>query len=161
MPDRVPRERAMLAVDDLIRRIFGTYLKGGDRPPMDLTVGQMECLRAIGHMGAPSMSELSRRLHLRPSTVTGLVDALVQRGTVERLQDPGDRRIVRAQLTKEGRKERERLRRRRQKRLMALLTDLSDDELATVHQALETLHAAAQRQSGADGHSCKSGENPS
>lgn len=156
MPERISRERAMLGIDDLIRRIFGVYLKAGARPPMDLTVGQMDCMRAIGRMGSPSMSELSRALHLRPSTVTGLVDALVERGTVERLQDPQDRRIVRVQLTPEGRRERDRLRRKRQKRVLELLAHLSDEELAAVHSALGTLDAAAQRLSAAD-HSHKSG----
>ncbi|HOM82668.1 MAG TPA: MarR family transcriptional regulator [Armatimonadota bacterium] len=138
------RGELMVAIDDLLRGIFGAPSRR--RPvDLDLTLGQLECLRLIGILGTPSMSELSSRLQLSPSTVTGLVDALVHRGKVERLPDPDDRRVVRAQLTDLGRREWEQHRERRRRYLLALLDELHDDDLRKLHEGLTALHAAAMR----------------
>ena len=51
-----------------------------------------------------SMADLSEQLSLSPSGVTRLVDRLVRRGWVERVQPPGNRRTVCAVLTDDGRR---------------------------------------------------------
>ncbi|HHX39310.1 MAG TPA: MarR family transcriptional regulator [Armatimonadetes bacterium] len=138
------RDELMIAIDDLIRSFFGPPLR---RRPVDLelTLGQLECLRLIGILDSPSMSELSTELQLSPSTVTGLVDALVQRGKVERVADPDDRRVVRARLTAKGRREWEQHRERRRRHLLDLLGELRDDDLCKLHEGLGALYAAALR----------------
>jgi len=150
----------MAAIDDLMREVFGRYLRPRHKPhDPELTLGQLHCLRTIGRMGSPSMSELSGELLLQPSTVTGLVDALVERGLVERREDPQDRRVVRVALSTQGRQQKEHHRRAMRDRLMALLGDLEDGELAQIHDALSLLHAAALRraeQQGAEGTDCPS-----
>lgn len=50
------------------------------------------------------MSELSACLMVTGGNVTGLTDQLVQDGSVERLEDPQDRRVWRVRLTPEGRR---------------------------------------------------------
>jgi DNA-binding MarR family transcriptional regulator len=50
------------------------------------------------------MADVSRSLLLSKSGVTRLVDRLVGRGLVERAACPGDRRVVYAGLTEEGRR---------------------------------------------------------
>ena len=142
------RDELMIEIDDFARGVFGPHLRRRHKPvDLDLTLGQLECLRFIAEMGSPSMSELSSELHLRPSTMTGLIDGLVQRGKVERAEDLHDRRVVRVRLTAEGRRERQALCEHRRRRLMALLGDLSDEELNKLHEALAALHAAALRHS--------------
>lgn len=49
------------------------------------------------------MAELSDRLHIEKSTLTGLVDRAEKRGLVHRTPDPCDRRALRVALTPEGR----------------------------------------------------------
>lgn len=49
------------------------------------------------------MAELSDRLHIEKSTLTGLVDRAEKRGLVHRTPDPGDRRALRVALTPVGR----------------------------------------------------------
>jgi len=140
------REQLMAEIDDLAREAFGPHLRRRHKPAdLDLTLGQLECLRLIATLGSPSMSELSAELHLRPSTMTGLIDGLVQRGKVERVEDPHDRRVVRVQLTAVGRRERKAHHEHRRRRLMALLGDLSDADLRKLHEALCAVHAAAER----------------
>ncbi len=52
--------------------------------------------------GAKTMRELTELLAMPPSSLTGLVDGLVERQTIERISDPDDRRIVRVRLTQTG-----------------------------------------------------------
>ncbi len=140
------REELMAGIDDLVRGIFGPHLRRRQRPAdLELTIGQLECLRLIGCLGEPSMSELAAELQLRPSTVTGLIDSLVRRGKVERVEDAKDRRVVRVHLSEQGRQEREAHREHRRRQLMALLGDLPDEDLSKLHEALGVLHAAAER----------------
>ncbi len=51
---------------------------------------------------AKTMRELTEVLAMPPSSLTGLVDGLVERQTIERFSDPDDRRIVRVRLTQTG-----------------------------------------------------------
>ena len=62
--------------------------------------------RAIGvlmHNGAIRLSELSDRLHIAPRSTTEVVDALEERGLVERRADSTDRRATLVDLTERGR----------------------------------------------------------
>lgn len=146
MADLSSREGLMAEIEEFMHSIFGSYMRRGHRPPaahLDLTVGQLECLRTVGRLGSPSMTELSRALHLRPSTVTGLVDALIERGQVKRLEDPADRRVVRVTLTARGARQRQHHMSRGRQRMMDLLADLGDDDLNRLKASLEQLHRAA------------------
>ncbi|MCE5219529.1 MarR family transcriptional regulator [bacterium] len=142
----IEREKTMVEIDDLLRGIFGSYLKMQHQASdLDMTLGQMECLRAINQLGAPSMSELSRHLHLQPSTLTGLVDGLVQRGRVVRREDPSDRRVVRVELTEHGRVVGRHHHEQVKKRLLELLGELEGPDLEALHRGLGLLYEAAQR----------------
>jgi DNA-binding MarR family transcriptional regulator len=49
-----------------------------------------------------TMRELAQTVAMPPSSVTGLVDNLVERQHAERISDPEDRRVVRVRLTESG-----------------------------------------------------------
>lgn len=53
--------------------------------------------------GPVGMAELSDRLHIEKSTLTGLVDRAERRCMVHRTPDPADRRALRVALTEKGR----------------------------------------------------------
>ncbi len=58
---------------------------------------------ALSAQGEPmSMGDLGRALDVPQSTATRIVDLLVKNGSVKRLPDPGDRRVVRVALTDAG-----------------------------------------------------------
>jgi DNA-binding MarR family transcriptional regulator len=69
-----------------------------------VTRAQGHALVAIREMGRPSMAMLASTLGLAPSTVTRLVNPLVQQELVERLPDPDDRRVVGLVLTVAGKR---------------------------------------------------------
>lgn len=148
-----PREQLVERISDLLRGIVRALSRGHVHPPddLDITIGQLHCLKTIRVLQGPSMTDLSASLQLQPSTVTGLVDGLVDQGLVERQEDPEDRRVVRVTLTTEGKRRGSWHGRARRRRLMELLTDIDDGELRRIESALEVLHAAAARRSAEAG----------
>jgi DNA-binding MarR family transcriptional regulator len=68
----------------------------------DLTPQQAVLVRSLLD-GPVGMAELSDRLHVEKSTLTGLVDRAERRGLVDRTSDPADRRALRVALTQTGR----------------------------------------------------------
>src|SRR5690242_6421461 len=67
-----------------------------------LTATQLNVLKLLGEIGELSLSELSRRLAAQNSTVTGIVDRMVQAGLVSREQSAEDRRVWRIRATDKG-----------------------------------------------------------
>jgi DNA-binding MarR family transcriptional regulator len=61
-------------------------------------------LTILEHEPGLSHGELAERLYAHRSTVTGIVDRLVDKGVVTRTTDPEDRRGVRLALTTRGKR---------------------------------------------------------
>lgn len=68
-----------------------------------LTRGEMRVLRALGRQDCCTMSGIADMICLSLSSMTGLVDRLVEKGLVKRDRSPEDRRVVQVVLTDEGR----------------------------------------------------------
>ncbi|MGP4001014.1 MarR family winged helix-turn-helix transcriptional regulator [Streptomyces sp. 8N706] len=72
--------------------------------PLGLTPAQSRLLRAVTHFPEPPrMADLAQRLEVVPRAVTTLVDALEANGSVRRVPDPANRRVVRIEVTEAGR----------------------------------------------------------
>lgn len=69
----------------------------------DITRVQLGVLRMIEHEGAHTLSDLSRKWGLDPSTLVPTIDALERKDYVSRERDPQDRRRVLISLTERGR----------------------------------------------------------
>ena len=82
-------------------RACGTY--------MGVTTSQAGAILAFPLKDGLTMNELSKAVSLEISTMTRMVDQLVEKGLVERQTDAKDRRVVRVGLTEEGRKLHKRL----------------------------------------------------
>jgi DNA-binding MarR family transcriptional regulator len=67
-----------------------------------ITATQLNVLKLLEEIGELSLSELSRRLAAQNSTVTGIVDRMVQAGLVVREQSAEDRRVWRIRMTPRG-----------------------------------------------------------
>jgi len=60
---------------------------------------QPDCLALPEGLNAMSLKDLSHRVGLAHSTVSGIVDRLESRGLVQRLESPSDRRLTRIVVT--------------------------------------------------------------
>ena len=71
-------------------------------PPQDLTLQQMRVLRLAAATPGLSVHALARVLGIAGPTASGLVERLVRKGLLQRVDDPADRRIRRVHLTDEA-----------------------------------------------------------
>ncbi len=69
---------------------------------LDVTVSQFCVLKVLFRHDRCKMKELSAALGVTLGNMTSMVDRLSRYGYVERLSDPGDRRVVRVRLTAKG-----------------------------------------------------------
>ncbi len=72
--------------------------------PYGVTPGQYAVLRCLWDENAQTARKLADRLALDGSTITGLLDRMEQKGLIEKLADPKDRRALQVVLTETGRK---------------------------------------------------------
>jgi DNA-binding MarR family transcriptional regulator len=70
---------------------------------LGITATQLNVIKLLDEIGELSLSELSRRIAAQNSTVTGIVDRMVQSDLVVREQSADDRRVWRIRLTDHGR----------------------------------------------------------
>ena len=67
-----------------------------------ISVSQCHTLETVGEHGTQTMQSLAQHLHLAVSTVTRVVDQLVEKGLVERRTGATDRRVCEVALTPHG-----------------------------------------------------------
>ncbi len=71
-------------------------------PGNPLAVAQLELLSAVTEHPGARPGQLARLLHMRPNTVTTIVNSLTTRGMVSRITADGDRRAVELTATDAG-----------------------------------------------------------
>jgi DNA-binding MarR family transcriptional regulator len=112
---------------------------------IDITMPQAKLLYLLGTSGELHMSEIVARLGVSLSTVSGLVDRVVDHGLVTRREDRADRRQVLVALTPAGSDFVDRFRELNARQMRELLAVLDDADLASVRDALGALERAAIR----------------
>lgn len=110
-----------------------------------ITMPQAKLVYLLAAARELHMSELVARLGVSLSTVSGLVDRLVEQDLAARRDDPEDRRQVVVSITDRGMAFVDRFRELNAGQLRQLLAVLDDAELGAVSQALSILGAAAER----------------
>jgi DNA-binding MarR family transcriptional regulator len=116
-----------------------TRASGGpdDGPPMTST--QRLTLFEVAVRGPMRLSELADRMRITAPTASRAVDALVDHGLVERRPDPDDRRAVRIDLTRPGRREVGERRARAAAALEPIVSTLSAEDRAQLAALLKRL----------------------
>jgi DNA-binding MarR family transcriptional regulator len=132
---------------DCTSALFRSLHSGQDQAwlSVELTMPQLKALMCVTENNGATHGQIARSLGVTLSTITGIVDRLVDHGLVLRREDPEDRRITRVLPTPAGARLVNMLLRYRNEQLTALLSQLSADELATVETAFQYLLAARSR----------------
>jgi DNA-binding MarR family transcriptional regulator len=110
-----------------------------------ISMPQVKLLYLLGAGGELHMSALVHRLGVSLSTISGLVDKVVDQGLASRREDPADRRQVMVGLTPAGHDFIDRFRELNARQMRELLDLLGDDDLARVRDAMAALTVAADR----------------
>ena len=119
------------------RRVWGQML--GE---YGLTPHQFGILMALAQMTAASQQQLSRAVGVDPRNAVPIVDALEERGLLERSPAPGDRRRHAITLTDAGRMMIEQLTHAGDQLENSFLESLTDHERASLHASLSKLYRA-------------------
>lgn len=112
---------------------------------IDITMPQAKLLYLLGAVGDLHMSSLVTHLGVSLSTISGLVDKVVDHGLAHRREDPVDRRQVVVGLTPAGAQFIDRFRELNARQMRDLVSVLGDEELDLVRRALSALGRAATR----------------
>lgn len=107
-----------------------------------LTLPQYRCLQAVAARGATLTTHLARQFQVGVPTMTGRLDALVERGLLQRQPDPASRRQVLVTITPAGQELLERYQVLVEAELRDLLAHLPDKRQARLRDALGDLAAA-------------------
>jgi len=132
--------------DQLVR-----YRKVWDVGPwleLDMSTPQLKALLLISEEKGIRMRDLAHRLGGSFSNATVLVDRLVDRGLVERMAEPQDRRVVLVRATEDGQHLIEQLATSWRTLSAPLLEALTSEDLATIRKALRVLLEATQNREG-------------
>ena len=112
---------------------------------IDVTMPQAKLLYLLGALGDIRMSELVARLGVSLSTVSGLVDRVVDHGLATRREDAKDRRHVVVGLTPAGADFIDHFRELSSRQMRELLSELDDADLALMRDAFGALERALSR----------------
>lgn len=101
-----------------------------------VTGPQIWALRTIEQREGISLGELTRAMYLHPSTLTGIIERLVESGLIRRERSAGDRRVTRVRLRARGRRILARAPEPPRQRIALGLKNLDDKELVALHRAI-------------------------
>jgi DNA-binding MarR family transcriptional regulator len=87
-------------LSDLVEKVLEETISQSDFS--DLTQQQFHYLQVIVRMKNPNLTELAVELGITKPTVTSLVDKLVEKGYVSRVQSDEDRRTMHLHINRKG-----------------------------------------------------------
>ncbi|MEV7288579.1 MarR family transcriptional regulator [Streptomyces sp. NPDC093252] len=128
------------------RRVHRIQKRHLEQSALGITPAQSRLLRTLAHFSAPPrMADLATRLEVVPRAVTSLVDGLEASGKVRRVPDPDNRRVIRIELTDDGRKTLRALRDARRAAAREILAPLTTEQRADFGALLDRLIDGAPR----------------
>jgi DNA-binding MarR family transcriptional regulator len=143
-------EDVIRGYEALMQRLAGVHAP--EFLEVQVTMPQAKLLYLLAAAGDLHMSGLVARLGVSLSTVSGLVDRIVDHGLAHRREDPADRRQVVVGLTAAGTAFIDHFRELGADQMRDLLTLLDDDELDSVRRSTVALARAAARRTAAESH---------
>ncbi|PPS70622.1 MULTISPECIES: MarR family winged helix-turn-helix transcriptional regulator [Streptomyces] len=124
----------------LTRRVHRIQKRHLEHRELGITPAQSRLLRTLAHWGSPPrMADLAERLEVVPRAVTTLVDGLEASGKVRRVPDPVNRRVIRIELTDDGRGALRELRAARRSAAEEILAPLTEEQREALGGLLDTL----------------------
>ena len=107
-----------------------------------ISMAQLHVLNLVESHGDIAMSRLAEMLDVSVSNATGLIDRVEERGFVERMRVPTDRRMVLVRLTPAGRHMLDEIEAVREQTIRRVLDQLDSAQLAGVASAMVDLRNA-------------------
>jgi DNA-binding MarR family transcriptional regulator len=106
---------------------------------MNVTGPQGMLMGTLAHFGEMKVSDLSEKLGLSNSTVSGIIDRLENQGLVERIRSTEDRRVVYVKVTDAFVKNSQERFQKMEKLFETMMNKATPQELDEILQGLDTL----------------------
>lgn len=124
----------------LLKQIM-LLIKNSHKPygEMNLTGPQAMLAGIVAHHGGMKISDLSEKMGLSNSTVSGIVDRLEKQGIVERTRSSEDRRVVQVNVTSEHKTCIKNKFEAMEHRIEEIMNEATDEEIKKIFEGLEIL----------------------
>jgi DNA-binding MarR family transcriptional regulator len=133
--------KVLKQVMDTLKQNMGHQFK-----EMNITGPQGMLMGILAHDGEMKISDLSEKLGLSNSTVSGIVDRLEKQGLVERTRSEEDRRVVYVSVTQEFQKNAKERFNGIQRMFEGLMNTATPEEAERIYEGLNTLKKVMDRQ---------------
>ena len=141
-----PEARIATGIHDMIAgfRCAGTgrLVKAG------VSMTHVHVMWLLQHHGDLPMSRMAELLDVSFSNATGIVDRMEERGLVERVRVPDDRRVVLVRIAAKGIQALEELEAVKQDRLQAIIGHLDAEQVARLATCIDDIRAAVATEFG-------------
>ena len=137
----VDRIKTLKEIMDNIKQIMDNQFRD-----IDLTVSQGILLSILGHEGKMRIGDLSKKMGLSNSTVSGIIDRLEKQGVVERIRSEEDRRVVYVDITGNFKEKAKKHFDEAERQLGQLINRASSQELDLILKGLDTLRKLVAKQ---------------
>src|SRR5215470_6285091 len=131
-----------ISVSRLARRMRAERIAQGLQPELSDT--QLAALAALEKHSAMTPGELAEHEKVQPPSITRVIASLEERGLIERMPHPSDRRQVVLSVTDQGRDVVRKVRELREAWLARRLRDLTAAERAVLKDAVPILEKLSQ-----------------
>jgi DNA-binding MarR family transcriptional regulator len=141
MVSQISRNVAIYDTMQSLRRIFKALQNFSHEvsTKFGITGPQLWVLKTIFQNGSLPLGELSKKMYMHPSTITGVIDRLEKKGYVSRDRDRKDRRVIKVQLTPKGKRLVKRAPNPVQGKMLHGLRGLKKEKLDLIHESVQTL----------------------
>lgn len=138
---KVSKKTAIAEIVQSLRRIFKAIQQYSEEvlKEFGITGPQLWLLKTLREEGGTSVSELSQKMFLHISTVSGIIDRLEAKGYVVRRREEPDRRVVMVYLTNAGKRIVAKAPEPSQGKLLYSLQKLSEREVLEMHEAIQKI----------------------
>jgi DNA-binding MarR family transcriptional regulator len=115
-----------------------------------ISMTHLHILWLLEHHGDLTMGRLADLVDVSLSNASGLIDRMEERGLVERVRVPDDRRVVLVRCSPEGARMRDEIEAIKQDQMRSILGNLDVDQLTRLHGAVADLRGAVAQEIGDD-----------
>lgn len=144
----VDEVREGVRVVKVMKKVMNIFKQrmGGCFKKMNLTAPQGMLIGTLSRYGEMKVSDLSDRLGLSNSTVSGIIDRLENQGFVERTRSAEDRRVVYVNVTDMCKKNFKEQHEDINKMFQDMLNKATPEELDIIYKGLNTLEMVIDRE---------------
>ena len=141
MSDQMSKDKTISEIMQSLRRVFKAIQDYSQdvSDKFGVTGPQLWALKTIAQEGSLPLGELSEKMYVHPSTISGVIDRLEDKGYAVRDRAMGDRRIINVQLTLKGKKLVRRAPNPIQGRMLYGLRKLKNEELNRIYESAQKL----------------------